>query len=525
MSIHRDTAHSDIDHRPRRGHGPRKGGIGGFVRDEGGAALIFILVLISLMLVSTGSAIDFLRHERERARLQDALDRAVLAAASLKQEDNPVDVVEKYLNASGVDYSFPKDGGEWPKVEEKVFGVGEDQVVHSRRVTVCAESEINTTFMQLITMWMPGGKDDDSYRTLGLETCAVAREEIRPIEISMVLDISGSMRFTGRDANGGSTGKSRIESLRPAASTFIDIVMTDKELTTINLVPYAGQVNIAPIFDSFNVYEDLDELDEDEVADGRDHTFSSCIEIDETSEFDIVTSNELIQPVMPSTSAERRQVPHFMNWPIASSWMDWGWCPQDDASVEILEDDPDKLKTKVNEMRLHDGTGTHYGMLWALAFLDPASAPYISHLAGEEFQDRPGPWMDPDKDGPQTDKIIVLMTDGKIVEQIRPDDPYDEWHHTNECKDNNSKCGDRRSRSQNFDSFEDICDVARARRVRVFTISVDMNDSNTNGYLQRCASHPSFFFQTNSDDLEGVFTNIAETINRLQLSPYDRPGS
>jgi len=483
MSDHRHSASNDTDQTRPAPHSLLRRRLTRFAKDETGAALIFILVLISLMLLSTGSAIDFLRHETARAKLQDALDRAVLAAASLSQKGNPQEVVEKYLTASGVGSDVVLD------IDYSV-----DELNTKREVSVCATSGVNTTFLPLADI-----------SVLEVNTCSKAIEEIRPVEISLVLDISGSMRFKGTDSN-----LARIELLRPAAAKFIDIVMTDTELTTVNLVPYAGQVNIAPIFNHYSIYENLDEIPEGEDPDGREHTNSSCIELDETTEFKTAG--------LPTNTVTRYQVPHFMNWAMDWTWMDWGWCPQDASSIQVLQSSKDTLKTKINTMRLHDGTGTHYAMKWGLALLDPASQPVIGPLAAEKFQDRPAAWFDPDIKTTQTDKIIVLMTDGKIVEQRRPKDPYDTWFETHECADDQSKCERRRSQGQNFSSFEEICNTARDKRVRVFTVAMDVNDSNTNGYLKRCATYPGDFYNVKGEEIIDAFSDIAETINRLKLT-------
>jgi hypothetical protein len=49
-----------------------------------------------------GIAIDIMRYETQRVQLQYTLDRSVLAAASVTQPLNPVDVVENYFEISGL---------------------------------------------------------------------------------------------------------------------------------------------------------------------------------------------------------------------------------------------------------------------------------------------------------------------------------------------------------------------------------------------------------------------------------------
>ena len=57
----------------------------GFLRREDGNLIIFSLFMIVGMLLFTGIAIDVMRSEVARTKLQNTLDRAVLAAADLDQ--------------------------------------------------------------------------------------------------------------------------------------------------------------------------------------------------------------------------------------------------------------------------------------------------------------------------------------------------------------------------------------------------------------------------------------------------------
>lgn len=70
-----------------------------FIADSAGGVSIFMLVFFILIILISGFAIDLMRHETERADLQNALDRGVLAAASLRQTRDAEEVVRDYLDA------------------------------------------------------------------------------------------------------------------------------------------------------------------------------------------------------------------------------------------------------------------------------------------------------------------------------------------------------------------------------------------------------------------------------------------
>ena len=70
-------------------------------------------------------------------------------------------------------------------------------------------------------------------------------------------------------------------------------------------------------------------------------------------------------------------MPHFQVWDIARSVMDWGWCPQDRSSIQYAMATPAQARSFINGLGMHDGTGTHYAMKYALATLDPATGAWI----------------------------------------------------------------------------------------------------------------------------------------------------
>lgn len=180
-----------------------------FARDEAGSMTIFALFMVVLIIAVSGAAVDMTRHEAVRSEVQTTLDTAILAATDLDQTREPRAVVDDYMNKSG-------------------FGslnVAIDYVTepNSRNVWASANSSIDTFFMRM------SGVD-----TLNVRAESAALESISNVEISLALDISGSM-----DNN------NRVALMKPAASSFVAKVMSEENVgtTTINLVPFAGHVN------------------------------------------------------------------------------------------------------------------------------------------------------------------------------------------------------------------------------------------------------------------------------------------
>ena len=178
--------------------------------------VIFTFFVMAMMLLVGGMAVDMMRFENYRSRLQAAVDRSVLAAADLDvcldPATDPAAVVEDFLAKAGFE----------DQVEDVVVTSG----LSSCTVAVTAQIDVNTIFMQMV------GIDQ-----LTTPMAAVATEAATGIEISLVLDTSGSM---GREG--------RIQALRPAAQAFVQTIMDSYPPgdVSISTIPYSSNVNIGP---------------------------------------------------------------------------------------------------------------------------------------------------------------------------------------------------------------------------------------------------------------------------------------
>ncbi|MEY8840730.1 pilus assembly protein TadG-related protein, partial [Cribrihabitans sp. XS_ASV171] len=123
-----------------------------------------------------GIGIDLMRYERNRAALQYTLDRAVLAAADLDQSADPDTVVRDYLDQAGL--------------LQYLTGITVEEGLGFRKVEASAESAFPTQFMHM------SGVD-----TLNAPARSVAEESIGVVEISLILDVSGSMGRNNRLRN------------------------------------------------------------------------------------------------------------------------------------------------------------------------------------------------------------------------------------------------------------------------------------------------------------------------------------
>lgn len=351
-----------------------------FARREDGSAIVFTLFLLSVLLIVTGYAVDTMRFENQRARLQATLDRAVLAAADLEQPLAPDAVVRDYFAKAGL--------------LNNINNITVTQTANSRLVSVTASVDIETLFMQ--------GLD-----TLVAPASGAATEAISDIEIALVLDISGSMN-----------SNNRLTNLKLAASDFVDTVLANdvQNRISIAIVPFNGQVNLGP-----TLRAQYNAIDNPNVAN------VNCIDLPGSVYNQLPLSNTLAMPMtahadtFTATSFTTSYVAVASGAPNGNN----RWCPPSSTNIVRLPmRNITTLKNNINALTAIGATSINAGMRWGVALLDPASRPMFNNLIGgghipSFFSGRPF-----DYGRSNTMKVVVLMTDGEHFAEERVNAGY-----------------------------------------------------------------------------------------------------
>jgi len=508
-----------------------------FIReDERGAMTWLMLVLFIGILLLTGVSLDLAKHESERADLQSAMDRGVLACASLRQSSDDCDtIIKTFVNTRSL--------SNYAANVQTVSNL----TLNSRDVAAQAEFDMGTDFMGMVGV-----------PTLDVGASTRAIERKTNVEISLVLDISGTMRWRNGN-NNPPPGQSRIELLKPAARAFIDKVTENgtNPNVTMNIIPYAGNVNpgkemFAKLggvrylseedaalemsegtqIDEGGFYQSENGIKVDvgqwfEVA-GQSQTISSCLEV-RASDFPSATPTAGDSTLGLPNAGGYAQVPHFNVWgfsDVENAVMDWGWCPIDEQedgtgsmAIKYMSSDADALKDYISQMMLHDGTSTYIGMKYGLALLNPDESARINSLSsvGNSYPNRPAAWNDEN-----TMKIIVLMTDGMYNAQWRPSVPLDKENDIfipradGNIGSGSPKIAGLSSQGDIDGVYNDTCDAAKAMGVTVFTIAFDAPGGPAD-QMRRCATSTSHFFNIEALEIDDAFSAIAGTIQKLKL--------
>jgi len=361
-----------------------------FRKGDDGGMIIFSLFMLVLILWFGGTAVDLMRYETVRAKMQGTLDRATLAAADLDQVQSPPDVVRDYFTKAGmIDFL----------VGEPYFREG----LNYRVVRANAQADMPMMFSELAAVLMRPFNPDyvAQYASLTVSGTSTAEERVSDVEVSLVLDVSTSMNKN-----------SRMTNLRPAAREFVSTVLANNTnapqgLITISMVPYSATVNPGPaIIPDLNI--------------NRTQDYSTCPLFPSLASFS-TTTLDLTQTY--------DQVGHFDyetyqqgNGPIDNPWCFTG----SDNAIIPHTSNIGILHTAINELDAYGNTAIDMGMKWAVGLLDPSTQSIITRLAGAEGSNvpaaaagRPYPIGTPD-----VLKVIVLMTDGENTYQFDLKEPY-----------------------------------------------------------------------------------------------------
>ncbi|MEQ6204095.1 pilus assembly protein TadG-related protein [Sulfitobacter sp. HNIBRBA2951] len=449
-----------------------------FAQEEDGALTFAALAMLGGMILIGGIYFDMQRNEMERVRIQNTADRAVLAAADLDQTLDPTEVVQDYFDKAGI--------------PDRANSVTVDEGLNFRTVSVNSDSVTPTNFMNML------GIDE-----LPLRSYAEAEERVNNVEISMVLDISGSM----------SEGD-KMSQLRDAANVFVDTVInpSTEDLVSLSIIPYSEHVSAGPeIMSHFNV--------------NWNNSYSHCMEFSE-SDFDTSTMRR---------NKTYKQVQHF-DWGYNgySNTLDTPVCPSGSyEDIVAFSQDVAALKYKISQLVPRGSTSIFAGMKWAAGLLDPDFNTITQSLiasgdADEAFSARPASFNDH-----ETLKTVILMTDGKNHYSYRINDNYyaNASHAAHWNRYNLDWYLSRYVQSYYHNQFKylkywpdygdtllgNVCDAAKEKNIVIWSIGFEVSDHSA-GVMENCASSPSHFFRVEGVEIKDAFKAIARQINQLRLT-------
>ncbi|NQX80344.1 MAG: VWA domain-containing protein [Hyphomicrobiaceae bacterium] len=303
-----------------------------------------------LLIGGAGVAIDSLRWQMAIYRTQTAMDTAVLAAGRVLQlpettAETVIETAQTYYRENQT-ANLVSDVVNFSLIEDSSMVMGNTQ-----------GSKINTAFLNIM-----------GFDTLPVNVRSTAALDTRQTEISMMLDVTGSM---GED--------NKLENLQIASKTLIDTVLTDgliQNQSRIAIIPFSTFVNIGreyfqaatgtPPFGVGNQYSCVAERDnENRYTDEPPDIGNYFTHIDNYYPYDPSRVCPTSSPIMP------------------------------------LSNNKAELKKRIdNFTTVRSSTAGHIGTAWSWYVLSPKWRDF---------------WLDghkPASSGEEVRKIAILMTDG-----------------------------------------------------------------------------------------------------------------
>jgi hypothetical protein len=213
-----------------------------FSRSEDGNIAILYAFLLAALMLFTGGAVDFTRRNAVRADLIESLDAAGLAIAKLDEADPPEisslgpAARDAYLKEYGERFFHENF-----KYEDLVTDLDLDFELDPQVIRPSAQGKIKTIFLG-IGDFLLNGSGGTGLEFLSMNTSTeITRRGSGPIELALVLDVTGSMNETINNVK-------KIESLRDASDALLDVLFGDdddatSEFVKVAVVPFNAYVN------------------------------------------------------------------------------------------------------------------------------------------------------------------------------------------------------------------------------------------------------------------------------------------
>ncbi len=314
--------------------------------DEGVVAPLFGLMILVIMIIS-GIAVDASRASRISAQSAAALDAAALATAKALRIEKPSDealeaIAQRYFAAN---FQGIANG------DAQIKSFVTQSVRETNTVSLLLDLEVPTTFAAIM------GK-----KSMDVATRATAVFDAKDVEVSMMLDVSGSMKG------------SRIAELKLAAKDLVDILLTDGDGSSSN------RIAIAPFDTAVNAGSLSGSIAGQGNGGGNSQAGKGTTCVTER----------------PGANAFKDKGPTGGLLGKKSSA-----CPS--SEVVPLTDDLDELTTAIDSMQAVGMTAGHLGVAWAWYLISPEwSSVFPESSAPRAYND------------PEVRKVAILMTDGEF---------------------------------------------------------------------------------------------------------------
>ena len=442
--------------------------LAGFARERSGVIAIIIAMAAIPLVLATGAAIDFGRAYVVKSRLGYALDAAGLAVGS--SDPNTADlnqVFKRYFEAN-----FPS--------HELGVPFNLSMVVDGPNIVLSANARVDTTFLKLIH------RD-----TIEVRAEAKIIRDTKGLEVVLVMDNTGSMDSYGR-----------LTALKAAATDLVNILFGQQEVADklwIGLVPFSEAVNI-----NAAGWPNRNDFINDYLGfDWGTSSWMGCV-LERPYPHDV-----------RDTSVQIGGKWNVLYWADHADYNNWitgkkktsydidepknrgpnKYCPQ---AVTPLTNVKKNLLPKIQAMVAAGNTHVNVGAAWGWRVISP-EPPFTE---GSPYQT------------PGINKAVVIMTDG---DNTHSNSTYTAYKYLSDGVLGTTNL--TKAEAELDKRLSEVCANMKEFGIIVYTITLALNDVNTQNRYRACASDPGKYFNSpSSAELQGAFRAIGAELSNLRIA-------
>jgi len=472
----------------------------GLVRNTEASVLPMVAGAMTMLLGTTGMAVDGARIYYVRDVLQRSLDAAGLAAGNAADLDNLEADAHRFFDAN-----FSAAGG-IASAGDLVLEISDD----NRLISLSATARIAPTFMAIF-----------GFDSFDIAASTQITRETRGMELVLVADVTGSM------------AGHRIRDLRKAANHMVDVVYGEEETAPnlmVGVVPYITTVNIGSHRTNW-----LSEAGKDMLAFDEEHEEYVHFGPDDVGWKGCVMAREDGEDLTDSVPSTAPFVPYL--WPSSNEneWRegdgpgDWDYEINEDAGYKKLKGrgpnvacpseilplvaEKSTIKDKIEDLEpwFMGGTSSAMGLAWGWRMVSPK---WRGLFGGDTPDGHP---VDYDDDA--LDKVVVVLTDGGngFATGGKPDggSHFTAYGRADDFAGSNDAVVEEINTR-----FSKVCTAMKDEGIIIYSITFGTAIKyDTQQLFQACATNSSFHFHAPSGgDLDDAFDTIGRQLSNLRLS-------
>ena len=458
--------------------------VGRFGKNRDGNFMVMAGVVLGVLALAVGFAVDIGQMMNARSALGNAIDAAVTSTArdlttGTATETEATKIIKVYLDANS-------SGGILSANQIVIDKVTLDRTQYTLQVSAYVDVPL---FFPLF----------GTEKTRRVSQTGAAVYSFRQLEIAMMLDLTGSMK-----------SGTKVQDLKNAAKDAVETIFKDQSPSRprvrVALIPYANAVNVGSSLAASSVFIETKDSERKQAPCNTTPRLPSKSSNSTNNKYNCATERKGDYQYTddgPELSMVNRDkfLPEY-----ADGKADVGpsiICPK--AEIMPLTSDAQALKSRIDSFEFEGGTAGHIGVQWSWYLLSPNWA------GGLPEDQRPM-----DYDNTKRGKYAILMTDGLFNLSY-----FDASTNKGVYKD---------GKAPPRDAAIKLCESMRAKGIEIYTIGFDLYNSGITAdsrakaidLLQKCASPDSggkhFFDASTGPDLKAAFDKIARNLNRLALT-------